>query len=69
MDNCFGKDGRAHCHDEYPWRHSERVWSSKTGCLSAIVEPLQKANVPVINCSLISELPWWPKVDLFEVLK
>jgi hypothetical protein len=35
---------------------------------ATLVEPLEKAGVCVMNCSAISKLPYWPRVNLKDVL-
>lgn len=67
MDNCNGANGRAHCHTEYPWYRPKKTWLSKVKVLVHAVEPLVNADVQVLNASPISALPWWPKVNLFDV--
>lgn len=67
MDNCNGPEGRAHCHDEYPWYRPKKTWLSKFNVLRHAVEPLAAAGVQVLNASPISALPWWPKVNLFDI--
>lgn len=68
-DNRDGPDGRSHHHDEYPWSRRLLTWEHKQGNLSTTVKPLKKAGIPVINCSAISTLPWWPKVPLSEAIR
>ena len=71
VDNKIDKaTGRAHHHEEYPkaWPRRETSWAQKFNNLETTVQPLKDRGIQVINCSPISELPWWPKQSLAEVL-
>lgn len=58
-----------HHHDEYPWPRKHETWNVKAKQMAGTVEPLKRAGIEVINASLISTFPWWPKVDFLEWLK
>jgi hypothetical protein len=63
-DNRDGPDGRIHHHPEHPWPHKPNTWNGKSQQVGYSVKPLADAGIEVINASLISTFPWWPKVDL-----
>lgn len=63
-DNRASPDGRIHHHAEYPWPRKDETWKNKTVELGLTVAPLSKAGIQVINASMVSTLPFWPKVDL-----
>jgi hypothetical protein len=62
-DNRDGDNGRVHHHPEYPWPRKVSTWKSKEKQLKVLAAALAKLDVEVINASLISTLPFWPKVD------
>lgn len=68
-DNRDGKDGRAHCHPEYPWNRPPHTWKVKEKELYQLYLSLDARKIPVYNCSPISTLPWWPFADLAEMVK
>jgi hypothetical protein len=68
-DNRDGDNGRAHHHEEYPWKRLARTWDMKVEDLVHTVEPLKAAGIEVVNCSHISTLPWWPKQTLGQALR
>jgi hypothetical protein len=65
------KDGRKHHHQEYQWEHlaKPQMWDLQKECLSHMVRPLQKRQIEVINTSLESALPWWPKIPIEDALR
>lgn len=69
VDNCRAPNGRAHCHEEYPGnRCLEEGWQKKENDLGYMVKPLEELGVEVLNASPISTLPFWPKIELKDVL-
>jgi hypothetical protein len=68
IDNRDGDNGRIHHHAEYPWYRRKVTWDVKMQQLSYTVPALAAAGVEVINASLISTLPWWPKCTLADFL-
>lgn len=63
-DNRDGDNGRIHHHEEHPWPRNRESWNAKAAQLGLAVRPLKEAGIEVVNASLISTFPWWPKVDL-----
>jgi hypothetical protein len=63
-DNRDGDNGRIHHHEEHPWERRKESWNAKAAQVGLTVRPLADAGIEVINASLISTFPWWPKVDL-----
>lgn len=68
-DNTYGPSNRAHCHTEHPWHRPAETWTVKTIELQNCVQPLKELGIEVYNCSEISSLPFWPKIDFSEALK
>lgn len=61
-------DGRTHHHDPHPWPQRPGCWKEQMDHLAKMVAPLRKAGVEVINTSLASLVPWWPKRPLEDCL-
>ena len=71
-DNAYGAGAgdkrKAHCHSEHPWKRTPTTWKVKTAELQFTVEPLKRLGIEVFNCSPISTLPFWPRLDIWTVL-
>lgn len=67
-DNRDGENGRTHRHEEYPWVRKPQTWNVKLDDLNHLASALADTSCRVFNCSPISTLKYWPKVDLKEVL-
>jgi hypothetical protein len=65
-----GADGKSHHHSPHPWKNKpgDKSWDLQMKQLQLIVDPLKKLQVEVINTSMISRLPWWPKMTLEEAI-
>jgi len=63
-------DGASHHHSKHRWpvRQGNVTWNEQMSHLKLIVEPLAKRKVEVINTSLVSRIPWWPKMSLTDFL-
>lgn len=70
VDNAPAATGKVHCHAEYPkrWPRYASGWADKQAALKTIVKPLADAGIVVLNASPISTLPWWPIVNLEDVI-
>lgn len=60
------KDGRTHHHKPHKWRVKPTAWTKQMQDLRMIAAPLAEKGVEVINCSAVSRIDWWPKVDRLE---
>lgn len=60
--------GVTHHHAPHPWPVRDGCWQEQMEHLKRVVRPLEKKGIEVVNCSPVSLLPWWPKVDFLEVL-
>lgn len=67
-DNAPAKDGASHHHKPHTWPQRADCWDLQMQSLATIVKPLRKRGIEVINTSLESRLPWWPKKALAECL-
>ena len=67
-DNSPAKDGASHHHKPHTWPQRADCWDLQMQSLATIVKPLRKRGIEVINTSLESRLPWWPKKPLAECL-
>ena len=68
IDNRGGEGGRDHRHEEYPWVRRSDQWTPKVEDLKHLAEELKKHPVEVYNCSPISTLKYWPKVNLEDYI-
>lgn len=68
-DARVGKDGRQHHHPEHPWIGHANQFELQIAALEHAVRPLRKRGVEVINTSLQSAIPFWPKVSLETCLE
>lgn len=64
------KTGVSHGHRPHKWpsRPGNVVWDEQMRHLKWIAKPLQDLKIPVINCSVRSRIPWWPKMSLEDFL-
>lgn len=64
------KDGVSHGHPPHKWpsRPGNITWDEQLRHLKWIVSPLKNRKIEVINCSMVSRIPWWPKMPLEEFL-
>lgn len=75
MDNRDGDEvdakgyARVHYHEEYKWPRHAKGWEMKQKEAAAMLPGIAHFGAEVINASLISTFPWWPKVDLADWLK
>lgn len=62
--------GKTHHHQPHPWanRAGNKSWDLQMEQINFMVEPLRRRGIEVINTSMASRLPWWPKVPLSKVL-
>ena len=68
-DNGPTKDGATHHHKPHHWPQRADCWDLQMKSLGTIVKPLRKRGIEVINTSIESRLPWWPKKPLKECLE
>ena len=63
--------GASHGHKAHKWpvRPGNVVWDEQLAHLKWIVGPLKRRGIEVINTSMVSRIPWWPKMTLEEYLK
>lgn len=61
-------DGRTHHHKPHPTAPKPGCWDEHIEQLRHTVVPLAELGIEVINTSINSRLPFWPKVPLNEVL-
>ncbi len=68
LDGKPGPEGRTHHHAPHPWDLRHDCWRDQSADLASLVGPLQSRGVTVINTSLQSDIEFWPKVPLEQVL-
>ena len=64
IDLRVGDDGKKYHHAAHPWTPHPKWTGMQMEALSSCVGPLKKRGVEVINTSLESALPFWPKRSL-----
>lgn len=64
------KTGQSHGHQPHKWpaRPGNVTWDEQMRHLKWIVEPLKTRGIDVINTSMGSRIPWWPKMTLEDFL-
>lgn len=69
-DNGPNKEGRIYHHKPHPdhWARRNETWDLQMANLALTVKPYRKNGIEIINASLQSRLPWWPKKELKECL-
>ena len=70
----MGRDpetGISHGHKPHKWtnRPGNVTWDEQMRHLKWIAAPLQRKGIPVINTSMVSRIPWWPKMTLEKFLE
>jgi hypothetical protein len=60
--------GRTHHHAPHGWGLNPDIWKMQREELAGIVEPLHMRGVELLNASPGSALPFWPIVDLGDLL-
>lgn len=61
-------NGVSHHHEPHPWPVVHGTWDRQMKQLALLPPALEAAGVKVINASLSSRLPWWPKQPIEELL-
>lgn len=63
-------DGSSHGHTPHKWvnRPGNITWDEQMRHLKWIVPHLQKRGIKVVNASMTSRIPWFPKMTLQEFL-
>lgn len=68
----MGRDDKnnSHGHKPHKWinRPGNVTWDEQMRHLKWIVPHLQTRGIRVLNCSLTSRIPWWPKMTLQDFL-
>lgn len=68
LDGGPDPNGRAHHHQPHPWGPVAGIWDRQREELAGIVAPLRMRGVELLNASPGSRIPFWPIVELDDVL-
>jgi hypothetical protein len=68
LDLKAAPDGKTHHHEPHAERSREGCWDQHLVELEGTVLPLKAAGISVVNASLESRAPFWPKRRLEDIL-
>lgn len=63
-----GPNGECHHHKPHPWKLLDINFPKQIEDLKSLVAPLKQRGIEVINCSPGTSLPFWPVMNLSDVL-
>lgn len=69
LDGGPSADGRTHHHKPHGWSQRKNCWDEQRSDLGVIAQGLRRLNIPLINCSPGSRVPFWPVTSLAEFLQ
>lgn len=61
-------DGREYHHYPHQWKGAKNKYAEQMADLKRMIKPLRRAGMSIFNCSPISAIDWWPKVDVRSIL-